>query len=466
MKTERQQLEEAIQETRESREMALQQELNLTQRLASIDEAAAGITHEINNQLTGVIAFAEMLTKMDIPEDIKEAVEVIYDGAKRIAEIVEKLLTLGEGATFIVDLPTIAETEPPKMAEPSDKEPEKVTGAKIMVVDDEPSICRVLHRLLTREGYQVESISNAQTALQRLNTKKYDLILLDIGMPPGKSGIELLPEIKASYPDTAVVMATATADINIAIQCMKQGAYDYITKPFNLDEVFISVGRALEKRKLELENKDYRHHLEDKVAEQAVRIRASFLSAITALAYALEAKDEYTRGHSQRVADIAVAIAKEMRLPQGIIDKIKLAGLVHDIGKIGVRESILNKPGSLTDGEFQDIQKHPEVGEHILSPLAGNEEILRLVRGHHERYDGSGYPDRLKDYQIPLGARILAISDAYEAMTSERPYRKAMNNEVACAEIERGRGTQFDPEVGNAFLRNKDSSWLQTFSLR
>jgi putative nucleotidyltransferase with HDIG domain len=322
----------------------------------------------------------------------------------------------------------------------------------ILIVDDEKAIRRLLNRKLSGEGYQCQEAGDAEQALSKLKNNAVDLVILDI-MMPGKSGIELLPEIKAGYPDTAVVMATATANINIAIQCMKQDAYDYITKPFNLDEVVLNVDRALEKRRLELENKEYRHHLEDKVTEQAKKIRASFLSAITTLAYALEAKDKYTSGHSQRVADIAVAIAKEMRLPQEIIDKVKLGGLLHDIGKIGVRESVLNKAGSLTDRELQHIQKHPETGEHILAPVTDDEEILRLVRGHHERYDGGGYPDRLKDTQILLAARILAVSDAYEAMTSERPYRKAMSDKAASAEIERGKGTQFDPEVADAFLR-------------
>lgn len=329
--------------------------------------------------------------------------------------------------------------------------------ARVLIVDDEKVIRRLLHQKLSREGYQSLEAVSAEQALNKLRNNAIGLVILDIRMP-GKSGIELLPEIKASYPDTAVIMATATTDINVAIRCMKQGAYDYITKPFNLEEVILSVDRALEKRRLKLENKEYQQHLEEKVAEQAKKIRTSFLGAITALAYALEAKDKYTSGHSQRVADIAVAIAKETGLSPEIIDKVKLAGLLHDIGKIGVMESVLNKAGSLTDEEFRHIQEHPETGEHILAPIADDEEILRLVRGHHERYNGSGYPDRLKDTHIPLGARILAISDAYEAMTSERPYRKAMSDKAACTEIERGKGIQFDPEIADTFLRNKDSS--------
>ena len=328
---------------------------------------------------------------------------------------------------------------------------------KILIVDDEAPIRKLLLSKLSSEGYQCLEAGGAEQALDKLRNNALGLVILDIKMP-GQSGIELLPEIKASHPDTAVVMATAISDINIAIQCMKQGAYDYVTKPFNLDEVILSVDRALEKRRLELENKEYQQHLEDKVAEQAKKIRASFLSAITALAYALEAKDKYTSGHSQKVADISVAIAKELDLPQESIERIRLAGLVHDIGKIGVRETVLNKPGRLTDEEFRHVQYHPEIGEHILAPIADDEEILKLVRHHHERYDGTGYPDQLKGDQIPLCSRILAVSDAYEAMTSERPYRSKMSDEEAYEEIKRNRGIQFDPEVADAFLKSRNGS--------
>ncbi len=326
----------------------------------------------------------------------------------------------------------------------------------ILIVDDEASIRKLLYQKLSGEGYQCQEAGNDEQALAKLKSDLISLVVLDIKMP-GKSGIELLPEIKAGYPDTAVVMATSATDINTAIQCMKQGAYDYITKPFNLDDVALSLDRALEKRRLELENREYRRHLEDKVAEQATKIRALSLSAIMALANALEAKDKYTSGHSQRVADIATNIAREMGLPQEAIDRVRLAGLVHDIGKIGVREAVLNKPSRLTNDEFQHIQKHPETGEHLLAPVVEDVEILSSVRNHHEHYDGTGYIDRLKYEEIPLGARILAVADAYEAMTSERPYRKAMSDKAASDEIECSKGTQFDPEVADAFLRNEGS---------
>ena len=325
---------------------------------------------------------------------------------------------------------------------------------RILIVDDEEAIRRLLYQKLASEGYQCRGAKNADQALDELKRNSIGLVLLDIKMP-GKSGVELLPEIRVGYPDTAVMMVTAITDSSTAIQCMKEGAYDYITKPFNLDEVVLSVDRALEKRRLELENRDYQQHLEQKVKEQAKKIRASFLNAVTSLAYALEAKDRYTSGHSQRVAETSVSTAKELGMPRDSIEKIRLAGLIHDIGKIGVRESVLNKPGKLTDEEFQHIQYHCEKGEHILNPIVEDEEILKAVRHHNERYDGKGYPDRLKGKQIPLGARILAVADTYDAMTSERPYREAMSDETACAEIKRCKDTQFDLKVADAFLRTR-----------
>jgi putative two-component system response regulator len=328
---------------------------------------------------------------------------------------------------------------------------------KVLIVDDEASIRRLVMAKLTGSGYQCIEAGNAAQALDKLNTEPVSLILLDIKMP-GKSGIELLPEIKARFPDTAVVMATATADVTTAIACMQHGAYDYITKPFDLDDLMHSVRRALEKRRLEIENREYHVHLQDKVAEQAGRIRASFFNTIRALNNALEARDKYTSGHSQRVTDLAAAITRQMRLTPEVSESIVLAGMLHDIGKIGIGEAILNKPAALTDFEYREIKKHPEIGERIMGPVAADEEILQCVRHHHEHFDGSGYPDGLAGEKIPLGARILAVADAFEAMTSERPYRKALSPEAAFAEIERGKGTQFDPEIAEILLKSRDTA--------
>lgn len=324
----------------------------------------------------------------------------------------------------------------------------------ILIVDDEKAVRQLLYRKLTSRGYQCQEAGTGDEALNKIKSKPVALVILDIKMP-GMTGIELLNEIKADHPNVAVIMATASAEIDTAIHCMKQGAYDYIVKPFNLDEVVLSIERALEKRRLELENRDYQEHLEQNVEKQAKKIRDSFLNALTALVYALEAKDKYTSGHSQRVAEISVSIAREMGLSRQDIAGIRLAGLIHDIGKIGVRASVLNKPDRLNDDEYQHIKTHPEIGEHILTPVVEDEQILKAVRHHHERYDGTGYPDGLSGEQIPLGAKILAVADAYDAITSERPYRVAMDAQNAYHEIERYRGSQFDPEVADTFLKIK-----------
>ncbi len=237
----------------------------------------------------------------------------------------------------------------------------------------------------------------------------------------------------------------------------KEGAYDYFAKPLSVNEVGLSVGRALEKRGLELELRDYRQHLERKVEEQATSIRAGFVSAVTALALALEAKDPYTKGHSQRVADISAAIARAMGMSEASIEKIRLAGLIHDIGKIGVMESVLNKPGALTEVEHRQVMLHCEMGERILKPVVEDREILDIVRHHHEHFDGTGYPDGLSAGRVPRGAAILAAADALDAMTSSRPYRNALPLADTLSEIRRGTGTQFDPEVVDTLLRIKDS---------
>jgi putative two-component system response regulator len=331
--------------------------------------------------------------------------------------------------------------------------------AVILIVDDEPIVRRVLSEKVEVAGYRWEQASTAEAALAKIKSTPVQLAILDIKMP-GKSGFELLSEIKAAYPDIAVIMATAVIDINTAVECLKQGAYDYITKPFNLDEVVLSIERALERRRLEQENRDYQLHLEQKVNQQARKIRSAFLNAITSLVYALEAKDNYTSGHSQRVADISVAIAAELGMTKPEIEKIRLAGLIHDIGKIGVREAVLNKPGKINYEEYQHILSHSDIGEHILTPIVEDEVILKAVRHHHERYDGTGYPDGLSGEEIPLAARILAVADSYDAIISGRPYRQPESIPAACVEIKRHKGTQFDPGVVEAFLRVRKSAEL------
>ncbi len=322
----------------------------------------------------------------------------------------------------------------------------------ILVVDDEDVIRRLLCQKLRSEGYTCVEAGGMRQAMEKMHEKPADLAILDI-MMPGGSGVDLLPEIKKHYPDTVVIMATAVGDADTAIKCVRLGAYDYFTKPYNLDEVAISVARALNTRRLELEVIDYQQHLEDKVKVQADKIRDAFMNAVMALALALDAKDEYTSGHSGRVSEISVAIAREMGMQSRAVENIRIAGLIHDIGKIGVKEAILNKPDTLTAEEFEHIKAHSTIGERILKPIVDEQEILDMVRMHHEQYDGSGYPDGLSDEQIPIAASIMSLADAYDAMTSDRPYRKSLGHSAAVSEIKKGSGTQFAPDVVEAFLR-------------
>jgi len=325
-------------------------------------------------------------------------------------------------------------------------------NTSILIVDDEASIRRLLTQSLTAEGYCCKEAGNADEALARLGDSSIDLVLLDIKMPD-KSGTELLPEIKERHPDVPVIMASCISNIDTAIESMKQGAYDYITKPFNLDAVFHSVKMAMERRKLELEVRDYRQHLEQKVEEQAKEIRSTFLAAMQSLSFALEAKDSYTAGHSRRVTEIAMAIGKKLGLSDDDLEDLRWGSLLHDIGKIAVDQLVVNKPGELTTDEYEHIMRHSMVGANIVEPIVKNKRITGIIEHHHAHYDGSGLNQKVSGKNIPLLARIVAVADAYDAMTSTRPYRPALEKEEALAEIRWAIGKQFDPLVTNTFLK-------------
>jgi putative two-component system response regulator len=320
----------------------------------------------------------------------------------------------------------------------------------LLIVDDEVAIRTLLCRKLSKEGYQCKEAGAAEQALNMLASNPIALVMLDIKMPD-KSGIELLPEIKASYPDTPVIMATAVTDMNVAIECLKQGADDYICKPFNLDEVSLAVKRSLEKRRLQLEIREYQQYLEEKVEEQTGDIRKLFLGAIEALVAALEAKDKYTGGHSRRVTDIALALGNELGLSTQDMEDLRWGSLLHDIGKIAVDQLIQNKPDKLTSEEYEHIMMHSHVGADIVRPVV-NGKIIEMIEHHHDHYDGSGLHQVITGNDIPLGARIMAVADAFDAMMSDRPYRSAMSITDAIDEIKHCAGTQFDPVVVTAFL--------------
>ena len=320
---------------------------------------------------------------------------------------------------------------------------------RCLVVDDEPRLRQVLVRLMEGEGFECREAANGIDALEMLAEAPAALVLSDMRMPR-MDGAELLRQIRSRYPDTAVVLITAVAEVEVAVQCLANGAMDYLTKPFHLDEVRARVARAVERRRLILENRAHQAELEQRVAAQAHRLEQMFLASLQSLADALEVKDRYTRGHSVRVSRYAAILAHRLGVPESDVRQIELGGHVHDIGKIGVREDVLNKPGALTAEEYEHIMTHPLVGWRILSPLLPDAPlILNIVRSHHERFDGRGVPDGLAGRAIPIEARIAAVADSFDAMTSGRPYRRRaqMSLTEALAEIERCSGTQFDPSI-------------------
>ena len=327
-------------------------------------------------------------------------------------------------------------------------------GIRCLVVDDEPRLRQVIAHLMRSDGYETLEAANGEEAVALLERNPVTLVMSDVRMPR-MDGIELLRQVRGRWPDTAVVMITAIADVDVAVSCLSIGAMDYLTKPFHLEEVRARVEQALEKRRLILENRDYQEQLEDKVAVQARRLEELFLASIQSLADALEVKDPYTRGHSVRVSRYSAIIAQTMGVDGDLLRQIELGGHVHDIGKIGVREAVLNKPGQLTDEEYDHIMIHPMVGWRILSPLLTEvPAALNIVRWHHERADGRGLPDGLQGNAIPIEARIVAVADAFDAMTSGRPYRMTeMTFAGGVDEIQRCAGDQFDPAVAEALTR-------------
>jgi putative two-component system response regulator len=326
-----------------------------------------------------------------------------------------------------------------------------------VVADDEAHLRRVLVRLMESEGFICHEAANGRLALELLDRVPATLLLTDLHMPE-LDGMGLLREVRERQSDAAVIMITAVADVATAVSALSVGAMDYLTKPFHLDEVRARVRQALEKRRLILENRGYQLGLEARVAEQARRLESLFLASIQSLADALEVKDPYTHGHSLRVSHYSVAIARAIGMSTDNIREIEIGGRVHDIGKIGVREAVLNKPGPLTDEEYQHIMTHPVVGWRILAPLLGDVPMaLNIVRWHHERYDGSGIPDGLVGDAIPIEARITAVADTFDAMTSVRPYRPGVPLPDTFAELRRCSGTQFDPVCVDAFFEALDA---------
>ncbi len=342
----------------------------------------------------------------------------------------------------------------------------------ILIVDDDPAVRDVLLEGLHDSGYVCESACDGVEALEKFRGAGFEIVVSDIDMPQ-MDGVRLLQEIKKIRPDTEIVMLTGVLDVEIAIQSMRLGASDYLTKPFNLAEVRITLERALEKQRLVRENREYQRNLEQKVQERTAelsrksheiedlfgRLNSSYQMTLEGLATALDTRDSETMGHSLRVAAYTVAVARRMGVVEAQLTDIYRGALLHDVGKIGIPDAILRKPGKLTPEEWVEMRKHPEIGYRILQGIKFLEEARLIVLSHQERYDGQGYPRGLKGKEIPLGARIFAVVDTLDAMTSDRCYRKALSYSAAREEIVKYRGTQFDPDVVGVFLKIAESEW-------
>ena len=332
---------------------------------------------------------------------------------------------------------------------------------QILIVDDEEMICSILARRLTREGYVCMTACDGREALKCFYKHPVSLIISDINMPE-MHGIDLLKRVKAANPNMMVIMITAFPDIDLAVEAMRLGAYDFIIKPADLDLVVLSVKKALEKKRLEEEVGAYRAHLEKLVDERTEKLQQAYrilkkahLDSVKVLAEAIDAKDPYTRGHSERVTAMSLKLASHFGFAEDRLESLEYGALLHDIGKIGIKDEVLQKPGTLNSEEYEYIQEHPMIGVKIVEGLDFFKDKIPIIRHHHEHFNGSGYPDRLAGEDIPLEARIIAIPDAFDAMTSARPHRRMIPLQDVLTELERCQGTQFDPKVMKVFLDEK-----------
>jgi response regulator RpfG family c-di-GMP phosphodiesterase len=321
----------------------------------------------------------------------------------------------------------------------------------VTVVDDEPCARDVLVRAARSWGYECQAAGSAEQALELLGQSPTPIVVTDLRMP-GRGGVWLVRELQRRWPDVAVIVVTAGQDEDAVTECLKAGAHHYFLKPIELDEFRHALEATLRTHLVQREREGYRRHLERRVHRQTRRLRRTFVSAIASLVRTLEARDPNTTGHSLRVRRYAVRLARALGWGRPLRRQLGLAAKLHDIGKVGVPEAILHKPGRLTAEEYRRVQQHPVIGERILKRIVRNAAILSAVRGHHERYDGGGYPDGLGGTDIPLMARLIAVVDCFDALTSVRSYREALSAARALEVIRAGAGSRFDPLLAQAFL--------------
>ncbi|MFH1061611.1 MAG: HD domain-containing phosphohydrolase [Candidatus Omnitrophota bacterium] len=306
-------------------------------------------------------------------------------------------------------------------------------NVSIMVIDQNSETLDSLAKLFVDEGYQVTKAMSWFEAKSYIKMKPFNIIIADVKLSD-ISYQEMIEKIREENKYAFIITTAGFSDIELAIESIQLGAHDYMSKPYDPADTLVLIRKLIEKQRLQSDN-------------------IQLFDTIKVLALALDARDNYTHNHSQEVTEYAVSIAREMGLSVKEIEIIRDAGVLHDIGKIGIPDSVLLKPGRLTDEEYDMIKKHPQIGKSILEPVQCLADKIPLIYHHHERIDGTGYPQGLSGEDIPLGARILAIADSYQAMTSDRPYRKALSMQIAISELEKFRGRQFDSKIVDVFLR-------------
>ena len=332
---------------------------------------------------------------------------------------------------------------------------------KIIAVDDESGIIDSLSVFLKRSGYQLTGVTDPLEAIERVKTEHFDLMLLDFIMSP-IHGDKVVEEIRKFNDTLYILLLTGHKDLAPPLETIRKlSIQGYCEKSDKFDQLLLLIESAI--KSIEQMNMIASINLELKQSKED--LERAYLESIEALRYTVEAKDRYTRGHSDRVSEYSILIGKKIGLTQEELKKLRIGGLFHDIGKIGVPDSILLKTERLTDEEYSEIKNHPSIGKHILSSASIFSDIIPIVYHHHEKYDGTGYPGKLKGEEIPLLARIAAIADTFDAMTSKRSYRDALSIDVAKNEIKRCSGTQFDPELVNAFMELFETNYNEILEI-
>jgi putative nucleotidyltransferase with HDIG domain len=339
------------------------------------------------------------------------------------------------------------------------------TAVRVLAVDDEPAACKLLSLILCPPGFLFRTASNGQEALATLRRRQFDAVISDLQMP-GITGLDLLTEVRCRYPHIAFLVITGVDDVEVGVRAMRSGADDYLVKPLRESAVLASLNSALHKRKLEKQVENYRQHLEEMVAERTGQLQSalqqierSYEHTLQALGAAIDLRDNQTAGHSLRVCRYSIEIARAMGWSDKQMGSLARGAYLHDIGKLGISDGILLKPGPLTAEERRIMQEHPRIGFELVKDIPFLADAAEIVLTHHERYDGGGYPHGLKGEEILPGARIFAIADTLDAITADRPYRRASSFQSARETISHLAGSQFDPQAVRVFLNIPEEIW-------